>query len=106
MTKKPLKVGQPSLDRVGKIFASHPVRPMNDLLNFGRSGCLELWLRIHGRTFCVNCAFLVDRQIWANAAGVTGGARRSTRKAIGGAVKLTRTSLSIPPHVGPYAEQS
>jgi hypothetical protein len=56
-----LKVGQPSLDRVGKIFASHPVRPMNHLLNFGRGGCLGLWLRIHGQAFCIHCYSLLDR---------------------------------------------
>jgi hypothetical protein len=41
------------------------VRPMDDLLNFGRGGCLELWLRIHGRAFCVDCASSLDREIWA-----------------------------------------
>ncbi len=65
MTKNPLKVGQPSLERLGKIFAAHPVRPMDDLLNFGRGGCLELWLRIHGRAFRVDCASVLDPNIWA-----------------------------------------
>jgi hypothetical protein len=41
------------------------MRPMDDLLNFGLGGRLELWLRIHGRAFCVDCASLLDPEIWA-----------------------------------------
>lgn len=65
MTKNPLKVEQPSLDRLGKIFAAHPMRPMDDPLNFGLGGRLELWLRIHGRAFRIDCASLLDPKIWA-----------------------------------------
>ncbi len=64
MTKNPLKVGQPSLERLGKIFAAHPVRPMDDLLNFGRGGFFKLWFRIHGRVFRVDCTSLHDPNIW------------------------------------------
>ncbi len=61
--ENPLNVGQPSLDRLGKIFATHPVRPVDDLLNFGRGGCLELWLRIHGRVFFMVGSFVLTERL-------------------------------------------
>ena len=59
------KAGQPGLDRVGKIFTAHLVRLLNDVLNFGRGGFLELRLRIHGRVFRFDCAPLLDPKVWA-----------------------------------------
>lgn len=71
MTKNTLKVEQPSLDRLGKIFAAHPMRPMDDLLNFGLGGRLELWLRIHGGPFVLTVRLCLTQRYGPNTKSLT-----------------------------------